>query len=77
MEHEGDGDTNCDWHTWNGPKFLKRGQKEMKIEEQIETIQTPARIQEESGISEETCFHLDFTEIPTANTGVKNSQGVK
>ena len=22
MEHEGNGDTNCSWCTWNGPKGL-------------------------------------------------------
>ena len=25
MEHEGDGDTNYNWHTWNGPQRLEIG----------------------------------------------------
>ena len=25
MEHEGDGDTNCSWCTWNGPQKLGKG----------------------------------------------------
>ena len=22
MEHEGDGDTNCNWYTWNNPQMI-------------------------------------------------------
>ena len=25
MEHEGDGDTNCNWFTWNDPQRLGKG----------------------------------------------------
>ena len=41
MEYEGDGDTSCRWCTWNYPKCTKRGLEELKIEGQIESIQTP------------------------------------
>ena len=25
MEHESNGDTNCNWHTWNGPQRFGKG----------------------------------------------------
>ena len=25
MEHEGDGDTNCNWYTWNNPQMIGKG----------------------------------------------------
>ena len=34
MEHEGDGDTNCNWYTWNNPP--KRFE-DLEIKGQVET----------------------------------------
>ena len=30
MEHEGDGDTNYNWSTWNDPKNLGKGSGELR-----------------------------------------------
>ena len=30
MEHEGDGDTNCDWCTWNNPQILVKGMENLE-----------------------------------------------
>ena len=29
MEHEGDGDTNCNWCTWNNPQKIGKETKEL------------------------------------------------
>ena len=44
VEHEGNGDTNCIWCTWNslGKKDLKERLEESEIRGRIETIQTTA-----------------------------------
>ena len=39
VEHEGDGDTNCAWHTWNNLQKLERKAGELEIREKIDTIQ--------------------------------------
>ena len=30
MEHEGDGDTNCSWCTWNDPQRIGKGTRRLK-----------------------------------------------
>ena len=59
-------------------KRLLKGLEDLEIRGWVETIQNitlfksawiPRRIQE-------TCCHSDFNERPSANTDVKNSQGV-
>ena len=40
MEHEGDGDTNCGWSTWNNPRILVKGLEEWETRKQVETIPT-------------------------------------
>ena len=37
VEHEGDGDTHCNWSTWNNPQNLRKGTGRW-----AETIQTKA-----------------------------------
>ena len=38
VEREGDGDTNCSWCTWNGPKEFERKLGELEIGGRIVTI---------------------------------------
>ena len=40
IEHEGDGDANCNWYTWNGPNGLINMLEELGIGERAESIQT-------------------------------------
>ena len=61
------------------PKRLVRELEELEIKEQVETIQTTtmlrsARILKRWG--EQTCYHLDSSEKPSVNAGVKNWLGV-
>ena len=42
MEHESDGDTNCDWCTHIVTKGLVKRLDELEIRAQVETIQTTA-----------------------------------
>ena len=30
MEHEGDGDTNCNWCTWNNPQKIGKGTRRLR-----------------------------------------------
>ena len=62
-------------------KGLLKGLEDLEIRGWVETIQTTtllrtARIQRESWRPEETCSHSNSSERPSANTDVKNSQGV-
>ena len=38
VEHKGNGDTNCNWYTWNGHKRLEK----LEIRGRIKTIMTTA-----------------------------------
>ena len=38
MEHEGNGDTNCNWCTWNNPQRLGKGTVRLRIKGRVETI---------------------------------------
>ena len=29
MEHESDGDTNCNWCTWNNPQWIGKGNRRL------------------------------------------------
>ena len=42
MEHEDDGDTNCNWCIWNNSQRIGKGMEELEIRGQVETIQTTA-----------------------------------
>ncbi len=42
MEHEGDGDTNGYWCTWNNPQMIGKRSKDLEIRKQEETILTTA-----------------------------------
>ena len=42
MEHEGGGDTNCSWCTWNDPQRSLKGLEDLEIRGQEETIKTAA-----------------------------------
>ena len=39
-EHEGDGDTNCNWCTRNNSQSLEKGLDDLEIRGRVETIQT-------------------------------------
>ena len=78
-EHEGDGDTNCGWCTGNNPQRIaegtgrlgnKRTSRDRPDYSIIKTVQNTEKRHEE------TCCHSNFSEKPSANAGVKNSQGV-
>ena len=40
VDHEGYGDTKCNWCTWNRPRGFEKRLEEMEIRGRIETIQT-------------------------------------
>ena len=42
MEHECEGDTNCNWCTWNDPQKCLKGLEELEIGELTENIQAKA-----------------------------------
>ena len=42
MEHEGEGETNCGWSTWNDPQMIGKGMEDLEIGGQVETILTKA-----------------------------------
>ena len=63
-------------------KGLIKGLEDLEIMGWVETIQPTtlmrsAEYWEESGRLEKTCCHSNFNERRSANTNVKNSQGVK
>ena len=73
MEHEGDGDTNCNRCTWNDPQMLS--QKAGRVRNLRHCWGRP-EYWEKSRKPEETCCLSDPSEWPLANAGVKNSQGI-
>ena len=54
-----------------------RGLDELEIRGQIETIQTTALLRSARILWRVLETYLDFIEMPPADAGVKNSQGVK
>ena len=40
MEHDGDGDTNCNWCTRNNPRRIGKRLEDLEIRGHVETIQT-------------------------------------
>ena len=62
-------------------KGLLKGLEDLEIRGQLETIQTTTLLNrpeywEESWWLEEICSHSNSSERPSANTDVKNSQGI-
>ena len=79
MEHEGDGDTNCNWCTWNNPQVLVKELEDLEIRGLMETIQTITLSRSTRILRRvlETCCHSNSREKPSANASVKNSQRSK
>ena len=80
IEHEGDGNTNCNWCTWNNPQRIGKGtwtlgNKRTRGNHPDNSI--IKIIWEESERLEETCCHWSFIEKLSAYAGVKNSQSSK
>ena len=81
MEYEGDGDTNYGWNTWIDSKKL--GKKHGGIGNQRKNWNQPGprnsqdrqEYTEVSLKTEEAVHHSDHSDIPPANSGVKNFQG--
>ena len=78
MEYKREGDTNCNWCTWNDPQKFNQGTEELEIRGQAETIQTPALLRSAlAKKSPEDLRSLTVThssERPSPNIGVKNLQ---
>ena len=58
---------------------LLKGPEDLEIRGRVETIQTTSLLTSIRGASwkvEETCCHSNFSERPSANANVKNSQEV-
>ena len=82
VEHEGDNNTNHDWCFWYSHRRIN------KVTGGVENKRTSGRPSkllhywewpeywEKSWRLKETCFHSVSGERPSANTDVKNSQGV-
>ena len=77
MEHEIDGDSNCNW---NDPQMLSirtRGVRNRRTRPpNLSHCRIRSEYRGESWKFEETCCLYDSTEISSTNTGVKNSQEV-
>ena len=74
MEHEGDGDTSCNWRTWNDPQKLSKRVEQSKIGGRDKIIQITALLS--SWRPEETCCHSNSSGKPSAKADVKNSRGI-
>ena len=83
VEREGDGITNYNWRTWNGPqRFGKRFWKCWKSDDQsrlsrLQHWQDRQYYWEEARRPEAIGYHWHTKERSTLIAGVKNSQGVK
>ena len=60
-------------------KGLVKGREDFKISGQVESIQTTVLLRSARILRrvQKTCCHSNSSERPSANTNVKNSQGVK
>ena len=76
---EDEGDMNCSWCAWNGTQRFGKGLVELEMGARIVTIQTTALSRSVRILRrhEEIWCHSDFSERPTANSDVKNLQGIE
>ena len=79
MEHESDGDTNCNWRAWNSQWGIGTGTRIWKLEDEwrqskLQHYWDRPEYREESCRLEETSSHSDSSGKPSANAGVKKSQ---
>ena len=80
MEHESDGDSNSNWCVLYGHQKLVQRLYDQEIGEWVEAIQyyqDRPEYREESWRLEDTYYHSNFSENPSAFTNVKNSQKSK
>ena len=78
MEHEGDGDTNCNWSTWNNSETIGKGtgrQRNQRISGELSEYS----ITKIGSNTEKSIGHLKRLTVPqssvkktSANPGVKN-----
>ena len=75
MEHEGDGDTNCIWCTWNNPQRLVKGAERLgnKRTSGDNSDYSIIKIGQNTEKSPGNLKKRAVSEKPSANTGVKNS----
>ena len=75
MEHEGDGDTNCNWYTWNDSQIFRKGagrDGNWRRLFQTAALLRSIRIQKSPG----NLKTHDSSKRPSASAGVINLQGV-
>ena len=82
MEYRGDGDTNCNWCTWNDlQKLEKRSGKVENLRRSWDypnygIVQIGQKTEKNPGDLKKLVWHSDSSERPPRNTDVKNSQWV-
>ena len=74
MEHEGDGDTDCDWCTRYNPQKLGKGTRKLRNQSQSREHPNYIIIKIGQKTEMESCCLSESGEKPSANAGVKNSQ---
>ena len=79
MEHKSDGDTNCNWCTWNNHQRDSKGTGRLGIRGQVKTIQTTALLRSARILKrvleiKETGCHTNCSEKLFGTAGRKNSQ---
>ena len=67
MEHEGDGDTSCNWCTRNNLLGLGKGLEDLEIRGQVETIQTAALLRQNTKKSPRDLRWRAVTQTPVKN----------
>ena len=79
MEHEGDGNTNCNCCTWNNPQRLGKGTE--KLRGQVEIIKTSALLKKTEKSPEDLRWlvvtRTSVKKKTSANASVKNSASCK
>ena len=75
MVHEGDGDTNCNWHAWNDPLKLGKGAGSVGYQRTNRDHPNYSTIEIHQNI-EETWCHPGSSKGQPVNADVKNSQSV-
>ena len=78
MEHENDGDTNCNWCSWYSHQRIYTGTGGLKNKRKGEyhskySIVKIGQNTEKSPEDKETCCHSNYMKKLSANTGVKKS----
>ena len=76
MEHVGDGDTSCNWGTWNNSQRLYKGAGRVENKRTSRNHPVLLRLAGILKRVQETCCHSDSSERASANTGVKNLLGL-